>query len=166
MIRAAKSADMEAIAALQIASWRGAYRGLLSDDYLGQPVVDDLRAKWVGMDVPAGDILLVSETAGDVDGFIYVMCARDPAYIDNLHVSPARKRGGIGEALMRAAAARLIAFGHSAVSLTVITDNTPAVAFYDKMGGARGPAQNEKLYGEPVETYPVTWCDLHALSGA
>lgn len=165
MIRDAKPTDMEAIAALQIASWRGAYQGLLSDDYLGQPVVDDLRAKWVGMDVPAGDILLVSETAGGVDGFIYVMCARDPAYIDNLHVSPARKRGGIGEALMRAAAERLIAQNRASATLTVITDNIPAVAFYDKMGGLRGPVQDEKLYGEPVQTYPVTWNDLRALAG-
>ncbi|MFT6168506.1 MAG: ribosomal protein S18 acetylase RimI-like enzyme [Celeribacter sp.] len=156
---------MERIAALQIASWRGAYRGLLSDAYLGQPVEDDLRAKWVGMDVPAGDVLLVSETDGDVDGFIYVMCGKNPTYIDNLHVSPSRKRGGIGAALMRTAATRLIALGHSAVSLTVITDNTPAVAFYDKMRGMRGPVQNEKLYGEPVKTYPVTWFDLQALAG-
>lgn len=170
MIRDATSADMEAIAALQIASWRGAYQGLLSDDYLGQPVVDDLRAKWVGMDVPlnapVGDILLVSETDGDVDGFIYVMCTRDPAYIDNLHVSPSRKRGGIGEALMRAAAERLIAQNRASVTLTVITDNIPAVAFYDKMGGLRGPVQDEKLYGEPVQTYPVTWNDLRALAGS
>ncbi|MBU2937824.1 MULTISPECIES: GNAT family N-acetyltransferase [Pacificibacter] len=164
MIRAAIPADMESIAALQIASWRGAYQGLLSDAYLGQPVVDDLRAKWVGMDVPAGNVLLVSDTDGVVDGFIYVMCDRTPTYIDNLHVSPTRKRGGIGEALMRAAAKRLIDLGHSAVSLTVITDNHPAVAFYDKMGGMRGPAQDEKLYGEPVQTYPVTWDDLQALA--
>lgn len=164
MIRNATPADMDAIAALHIASWRGAYVGLLSDDYLGQPVVDDLRAKWVGVDLPAGDVLLVSETDGDVDGFIYVICDRDPAYIDNLHVAPVRKRSGIGEALMRAAATRLIALGHTSAMLTVITNNAPAVAFYDKIGGIRGPAQDEKLYGEPVQTYPVTWDDLQALS--
>ncbi|MEN8834067.1 MAG: GNAT family N-acetyltransferase [Pacificibacter sp.] len=166
MIRAAKPADMEAIAALQIASWRGAYRCLLSDEYLGQPVVDDLRAKWVGMDVSAEDILLVSETDGDVDGFIYVICSRQPAYIDNLHVTPKRKRSGIGAALMRSAAQQMIDQGVESVYLTVITDNIPAVQFYEKMGGTRGPVQDEKLYGEPVTTYPITWTDLAQLRDA
>jgi ribosomal protein S18 acetylase RimI-like enzyme len=156
---------MDAIAALQVQSWRAAYQGLLSDDYLGQPVVDDLRAKWVGMDVPKDDILLVHETHGTVNGFIYVMCSRTPAYIDNLHVSPDQKRSGIGKVLMQEAARRLMAQGGTSVSLTVITDNIPAVNFYDKMRGERGPAQDEKLYGEPVKTYPVTWYDLHALAG-
>jgi ribosomal protein S18 acetylase RimI-like enzyme len=165
MIRNATPTDMDAIAALQIASWRGAYRGVLSDDYLGQPVANDLRAKWIGMDVPAADILLVHETDGDVDGFIYVMCNRDPAYIDNLHVSPACKRSGIGQALMSAAAKQLIAQGQTAVMLTVISDNIPAVQFYDKMRGKRGFLQHEHLNGEPVKTYPVTWHDLHALAG-
>jgi ribosomal protein S18 acetylase RimI-like enzyme len=155
---------MEAIAALQVESWRAAYHGLLSDAYLGQPVVDDLRAKWVGMTVPKDDILLVHDTHGTVNGFIYVMCSRKPAYIDNLHVSPDQKRSGIGQILMQEAAQRLIAQNHTAVSLTVITDNIPAVRFYDKMRGERGPAQDEKLYGEPVKTYPVTWYDLQALA--
>lgn len=164
MIRTARSSDMETIAALQVASWRKAYRGLLSDAYLGQPVADDLRGKWVGMDVPENDILLVHEQDGDVDGFIYVICSRSPAYVDNLHVAPDRKRSGIGEALMREAAKQMIARGVESVYLTVITDNIPAVQFYAKMGGERGPAQTEQLYGEPVTTYPITWTDLSALA--
>lgn len=163
-IRAAAPADLPAIAAIHIASWRVAYRGLLSDDYLGQPVADDLNAKWVGMDIPDEDVLLVATDDTGVAGFIYVKGGKRPAYIDNLHVDPTRKRSGIGAALMSAAAKILIERGHESAYLTVITDNEGAVNFYRKMGGAFGPKQDELLYGEPVQTYPVHWADLSILA--
>ncbi|MEN8837468.1 MAG: GNAT family N-acetyltransferase, partial [Celeribacter marinus] len=75
-----------------------------------------------------------------------------------------RKRAGIGAALMKAAAQTLIARGHNSAYLTVITDNAAAVDFYRKMGGAFGPKQDELLYGEPVQTYPVHWDDLRELA--
>lgn len=162
-VRPATRADLPAIAAIQIASWRNAYRNLLPDDYLGQPVADDLNGKWLAMIVPETDVLLVAETEGGVQGFIYVQGDRRPAYIDNLHVQPDAKRGGIGAALMRAAFTELRTRGHDAACLTVITDNAPAVAFYRKMGGQFGPQQDERLYGAPVRTYPVSWPDLSAL---
>lgn len=164
MIRDARPEDRPAIAAIQIASWRGAYGGFLSDQYLGAPVEHDLGRKWAALTPAPEDILLVTEEAGQVTGFIYVQGNRAPPYIDNLHAAPNRKRGGIGSALMAAAAARLIAAGKSAVTLTVITDNAPAVNFYRKIGGEFGPVQEELLYGEPVRTYPVTWSDLPALA--
>ncbi|WP_439105080.1 GNAT family N-acetyltransferase [Celeribacter marinus] len=164
LIRDAVQSDLPAVAAIHVASWRMAYRGLLSDDYLGQPVADDLNGKWVGMDIPAEDILLVAIDDNAVTGFIYVKGGKHPAYIDNLHVDPDRKRAGIGAALMKAAARTLIARGHNSAYLTVITDNAAAVDFYRKMGGAFGPKQNELLYGEPVQTYPVHWGDLRELA--
>lgn len=163
-IRDAAQSDLPAVAAIHVASWRVAYRGLLSDDYLGQPVADDLNGKWIGMDIPAEDILLVAIEDDTVSGFIYVKGGKHPAYIDNLHVDPARKRAGIGAALMKAAAQTLIARGHNSAYLTVITDNAAAVDFYRKMGGAFGPKQDELLYGEPVQTYPVHWDDLRELA--
>lgn len=163
LIRPAVQADLPAVAAIQVTSWREAYRGLLSDDYLGAPVERDLKAKWVGMDIPDDNLLLVAEDGGIIVGFIYVLGDRTPTYIDNLHVDPTRKRGGIGAALMRAAAVELDARGHKSTYLTVITDNTHAVNFYRKMGGDFGAEQTESLYGEPVQTYPVHWHSLDAL---
>ncbi|ALI55201.1 GNAT family N-acetyltransferase [Celeribacter marinus] len=164
LIRDAVQSDLPAVAAIHVASWRMAYRELLSDDYLGQPVADDLNGKWVGMDIPAEDILLVATDDNAVTGFIYVKGGKQPAYINNLHVDPTRKRAGIGAALMKAAAQTLIARGHNSAYLTVITDNAAAVDFYRKLGGAFGPKQDELLYGEPVQTYPVHWDDLRELA--
>ena len=165
LIRPATRDDLGAIAAIHIGSWRAAYRGLLSDDYLGEPVARDLEAKWLPMEVPETDILLVAEDAGTVTGFIYIKGSKSPAYIDNLHVDAALKRSGIGAQLMVAGAQALVGRNHTSAYLTVITDNEPAVNFYRKMGGDFGPEQTELLYGEPVQTYPVHWPDLSTLAG-
>lgn len=165
LIRPAAQADLPAVAAIQVTSWRVAYKGLLSDEYLGAPVERDLEAKWVGAEIPRDNICLVAEDGDIVVGFIYVLGDKSPAYIDNLHVDPTRKRSGIGAALMREAARALRDRGHDSTYLTVITDNHQAVSFYRKMGGEFGAAQDEFLYGEPVQSYPVHWHTLDALLG-
>jgi ribosomal protein S18 acetylase RimI-like enzyme len=55
-------------------------------------------------------------------------------YIVDLWVDPAARRGGVGRALMREAAARCRAKGGRALSWAVFTPNRLAVAFYEGLG--------------------------------
>ncbi|MGR3662467.1 MAG: GNAT family N-acetyltransferase [Paracoccaceae bacterium] len=163
MIRRGEPADFSTVADLQIASWRDAYRDNLSEEYLGQQIVDDLQEHWGAMVLGGGDILLVSENGGALDGFIMIL-GRVPPYVDNLHILPSARRSGIGAALMRAGAAALLALGETRVWLTVITDNDRAVSFYEAMGATRGPEQANEMFGQPVAAYPMVWDDLAALA--
>ena len=71
-LREAGAADWEGVADLQIASWRSAYRGILSDDYLDGPVVAERRAVWrerlAGGPKPDQVVVIGEDAAGPVAG--------------------------------------------------------------------------------------------------
>ena len=95
-IRAATIADADAIAALHAASWRSAYRGILSDSTLGPALDDERRSHWRGelaAMAPADTVLIA-----DGLGFVAAWAEGDRgfgAYIDNLHVHPERRSGAV-----------------------------------------------------------------------
>ncbi|MEM6277219.1 MAG: GNAT family N-acetyltransferase [Pseudomonadota bacterium] len=162
-IRPACQADAEAICALHIASWRDAYRGYLPDAYLGDPVAADLTALWA--DVCSGDLVLLAENDGEVQGFVAFRLTEpgltgDGPLLDNLHVAPALRGGGIGEALLRAGMAALASRGFDRFWLTVLEDNLAARRFYRRFGGLEGEPFGEMLKGNPVTVRKVTWRGL------
>lgn len=165
MIRDASPADYDAIAAIQIASWRSAYKGMLEDAYLKKPVHDDITTRWQNFTLETNGVLLVFEEDGAIGGFINVL-ASSPPYVDNLHVNPSQKRGGIGKKLMVGAAQRLIAQGQTSMWLTVLKANAPSIQFYEKLGAARGEERIATTNNQPVIDIPMTWDDLSVLANA
>lgn len=163
MIRDATPADYSAIATIQIASWRSAYKGMLEDAYLGQPVHDDITTRWQGFTLEKNGVLLVFDEGGAIGGFINVL-ANTPPYVDNLHVNPRQKRGGIGKKLMAGAAQRLIAQGQTSMWLTVLKANTASIQFYEKLGATRGEERAATTNNQPVIDYPMVWNDLSVLA--
>ena len=163
-IRPATTADLGAIRDLQIESWRGAYAGMLPDTFLRDSVVDVLAERWKAL--PGDGWIVDTAWAGDrLVGFVTVDRAKGPgAYVDNLHVASDTKGSGVGRKLMAGAAATLAAEGVDRLWLTVIDQNTPARAFYRRIGGRELTAFDELLYGQPVTAIPVEWNDLKALA--
>ncbi len=142
-LREAGAADWEAVAALHIASWRSAYRGMLRESYLDDTIEAERRAIWQARFAggPRQDQIVV--VAEDGTGFVALACIltgqdrRWGSLIDNLHVRPDRKRGGIGRAVL-AEATRRIPAHHAAtpLHLTVLEANRAAQAAYESWGGA------------------------------
>ncbi|MEM1374529.1 MAG: N-acetyltransferase [Pseudomonadota bacterium] len=164
-VRPARQADAQAICALHIASWRDAYRGHLPDAYLAEPVAADLGALWAKL--PATDLVLVADNAGVVQGFLAFRMSidnlsADGPLLDNLHVAPALRGGGIGEALLRAGMIAVGARGFDRFWLTVLENNHAARRFYLRLGGIEGPPFREMLKGNPVTVRKVTWRGLTA----
>jgi ribosomal protein S18 acetylase RimI-like enzyme len=111
-IRAAILTDADAVAALHAASWRSAYRGILSDETLGPGLDQERRRHWHGKLAAAGKDDMVPLIDGSA--FIAVWAEGDPGFgadIDKLHVHPERRGGGIGRGLLAEAARRLILRG-------------------------------------------------------
>ena len=140
--READAAEWQAVAALHIASWRSAYRGMLRDAYLDGAIAQEREAVWQARFTgePRPDQIVV--VAEDGTGFVALACilaGHDPTWgslIDNLHVRPDRKRGGIGR-LVLAEATRRIPAAHDAtpLHLTVLEANRAAQAAYESYGG-------------------------------
>ncbi|HMB76684.1 MAG TPA: GNAT family N-acetyltransferase [Kiloniellaceae bacterium] len=164
-IRPASDDDRRAIAAIQTASWRATYRGMLPDAYLDGAVAADHRKNWQELAIAAGDLVLVAEDGGALVGFIAVWCRPDP-YIDNLHVAAGQQGKGIGKALMAAAADRLQQRGHGTAYLWVFENNRPAIGFYESLGGRIAAQAAKEFYGQAVPSVKIAWPDLAVVGAA
>jgi ribosomal protein S18 acetylase RimI-like enzyme len=140
--RDAGPADWEAVAALHIASWRSAYRGMLHDAYLDGDIDAERRAVWqarfTGGPRPEQIVVVVEDKAGFV-ALACILAGHDPKWgslIDNLHVRPDRKRSGIGREVLAEAARRMPPkHRDTPLHLTVLEANRAAQAAYESYGG-------------------------------
>lgn len=165
IIRDAARSDFEALARLQIRSWRDVYRGIMPDAYLDDGIDRDLAARWEALR-PSGDDLVLIAEEGRIVGFVTIWCKPDP-FIDNLHVEPGLRSKGVGRRLMQATAHRLMQNGYDRVSLKVAAQNHRAAAFYRKLGGRFGKVERvHQEHGGAVDAIDVVWTDLTRLASA
>lgn len=141
MIRPMTAADASTVAALHAESWRTAYRGIYDDQWLDEHAGADRQAHWARRfaSPSATEAGLVAEVDGRAVGFAYLIADDDPsrgALLDNLHLVAASRGGGIGAALLRAAAALAIVRAWPAgLHLWVFDANEAACRFYERHGG-------------------------------
>lgn len=168
-IRPATAADAAAIAGLHQRSWRSAYRGLLPDSYLDGAAGTELAARWskaFTKDEPRR-VILVAMMPDGVVGFVAAWPdTSQRALIDNLHVVPGLRGGGIGRHLMGRAARELRRQGFRSAFLEVIEGNHDARGFYRRLGGVEGAPFIEPIGGHPIRVIPVAWDDLAVLEAA
>ena len=87
------------------------------------------------LDGPGGFGLVVREPAAEaIVAFILARAVADEAEVLTLAVDPARRRSGVGQALVEAAAIAAAAAGAHALFLEVASDNIAALALYRAAG--------------------------------
>jgi GNAT superfamily N-acetyltransferase len=144
-VRPAAVGDAEAIAGIEIAVWRAAYRGIVPDAVLDGMDVDGETATWQerlrGQDV-------VKVTVAELDeprlprrpaGYVTEGPARgdDEAGLGEVwavYVDPGAQGQGVGRALMDAAVRALATRGFAEAILWVFEANAPARRFYEHLG--------------------------------
>jgi GNAT superfamily N-acetyltransferase len=162
-LRPATKDDAIVIAKLHATSWRIAYRGLLSDEYLDNDLAGERIAYWSRKLTTLTErefILLAMSHEGDIEGFIAVMNQPESGYValvDNLHVRPDLKGRGIGRALMQAAARQLLVSGRTNYYLWVLNGNEPACRFYESIGGIAGDERIVHFGGRDVKATRFGW---------
>ncbi len=163
--------DAVLVAALHAASWRSAYRGILSDAYLASDVDFERAEFWrqrLGVLSDADHFGLIAMHHGAPIGFVFVTRDADPIWgslIDNLHVSAAMRSAGIGQRLLVAAADGIATrrWGHR-VHLWVYDANVRARAFYARLGGTEVEGRVKAVPdGSRASTWRVAWDDLEHL---
>jgi len=161
-VRKATEADLPGIAALHIQSWRSAYAGILSTEFLGEPLEREFTCYWRDVDLRTGDVVQVVENGG-LCGFIAVWCRPLP-YIDNLHVKPSLRSQGIGSTLLISAAEELLARGHKTAYLWVFESNQKAVQFYEQLGGVKMEEVPQDIFGHKITSLKIVWNDLTVIT--
>jgi ribosomal protein S18 acetylase RimI-like enzyme len=166
-IRPVTVADADAIAALHAASWRSAYRGIFKDDTLGPSLDGERRSHWRSRlaAMRPDDTVLIA----DGQGFVAVWATGDTgfgAYIDNLHVRPDRRSGGLGRRLLGAAMQRVAGRGERRAYLWVFDDNVRAIDFYRRLGGEIVEGGFDEIDGAQVAHSRIAWRDTARLAEA
>ncbi len=141
-LRLAVRDDADSIAALHVASWRSAYRGIFSDGYLDGPVEAERQALWQGRmrdPRPGQIVVLADDLHGGLVGFACGFIDEDPnwgSFVNNLHVKPNHKGGGVGRTLLRDLGRRFDAVApERPVHLFCLEANHAARGFYASIGG-------------------------------
>lgn len=168
VIRPAETADLNAIAALHVLSWRSTYRGILPNGFLDGPVEDNRLSHWqelIGR-IGSGRTILVAEADDGLAGFVAAGPSEEDgvdAYIEQIHVRPDVKGAGIGRRLLGEAAGRLLAQGHASAYLLVFSDNRQAIRFHERLGGVTAADSMEEMAGAWIARSKVVWRDLAVL---
>src|SRR6266566_5300935 len=126
MIRAAASTDADAIARVHVASWRTTYSGLLPDDFLASLSDTNYAERWRRVIAEGSSRVYVAEDAGEVVGF-----------------------ASGGRELVGSTVGGLRELGLGDLIIWVLRDNSPARAFYERLGGVYVRTQ-------PITIGPVT----------
>ena len=169
--REAVQSDWENIALLHAKSWQENYRGSMSDDYLDNVVIEERKAVWEKRFAKPNEkqLIILAEENRSLIGLSCIFLESDPKYgalLDNLHVRSDYKRKGIGKILLKKSAKLLMAKSdESSLYLWVLTKNSGAIDFYEKVGGTR---HDTKAWKTPDnrsnDTYRYVWNDLEKLS--
>ena len=156
--------EAEAIADLHTRSRQVAYRGLYGDAHLDHELPEISRAVWrerFETFDPATDLILAAMD-GDPVGLAYASFRLNPAVgalLDNLHVAPERKGGGLGTVLLAEVARWLIQdHGGAPLHLEVYAPNQAALGFYIRKGGVETARYRETAPGgREVDVVRYRW---------
>jgi ribosomal protein S18 acetylase RimI-like enzyme len=145
-IRLAALDDTHAIAIVQVAVWKSAYKGLVPDALIDRMSVFDREKGWAKIlnayaENGAG-ACFVAEIDGVVQGFASCGHQRDPELVEiypgeisAIYVQGDHQRSGLGRALMSACADAMTRMGLQGAALWVLSENKGARAFYAALGG-------------------------------
>lgn len=139
-IRPATPDDARAIAGIHVRSWQVAYRGIVPESFLQSLSVDQRERFWRESLEGGGPRTSVFEEHGHVVGWISVGATRDAGERPStrelwaIYVDPMHWRRGVGQRLWGDAERQLTGAGVTEVTLWVLRDNIPALAFYRSNG--------------------------------
>jgi ribosomal protein S18 acetylase RimI-like enzyme len=140
-VRGATLSDLSAIAALHLASWRTAYRGIVPEEYPRNVTLEGRQARWTrALSAPESrhTETLVAVEGDDVIGVCSFGPRRDGSgaagEIYSLHISAGTSKDGIRTLLMDNAVHHLAQRGFVSAVLWVLEANREARRFYEVLG--------------------------------
>lgn len=151
--------DAFEIASVHVRSWRVAYAGILSAEFLDSLSIERRAARWQDILHKRESQTLLARQAVGVSGFISFghwrddCSAVDQGEIWALYIKPEVWGEGVGRALLDVAVRELQALGRRTVNLWVLEQNDRALRFYEAFGfrPVYGSSKWIEFGGCPVE---------------
>lgn len=169
MIRTAVQSDVEAIAAVHVASWRETYPGIMPQeilDGLSEVQRGDQWRRWFLPGRPLREALIVCEDAGEVVGFASAVIPPESsgAELLTLYLLRRAKGRGFGRRLFEGIAERMRRHGATTLMCWLAAGN-PTAGFYEHLGGVVVERRAEAFGSFTVEEIQYRWADISNLNG-
>lgn len=167
-IRLATPADAARIARVQVDTWRLAYRGVVSDEYLASMGYEDREERWrLNLADPGRATLVAAGAGGDIVGFASVGSSRHPvADFDGelyaIYILPSHQGCGLGRRLVARGSEWLLKHGYRSMLVWVLAEN-PARKFYERLGGRAMKEDHYEIGGSVLRCAAYGWTDIAAL---
>jgi len=141
-VRGVERGDAAELAAVHVAAWLAAYRGLMPDAFLDDINIEQSKARWT--ERLSGDELPPVRVAVRDDALVGLCIVATPSRDDDagddvaeivaMNVRPDAWRSGVGTVLMNDALGRFRSDGWRVASLWVVDGNDRAERFYQRFG--------------------------------
>ncbi|MGI4857358.1 MAG: GNAT family N-acetyltransferase [Janthinobacterium lividum] len=150
-IRKATAADAWDIARIHVDSWKSTYQDIFPNEYIEKITVESRHGHWQ-KEIAAGfDILVSSDAAGNVRGWIAfgrdreLPDSRETAEIQAMYLDPHCVRKGLGSDLLREVVSILLIAKVTNLTVWVLEKNYPARSFYHKQGFSSVPVKQSVI---------------------
>jgi ribosomal protein S18 acetylase RimI-like enzyme len=170
IVRQARLEDAQAIARIEIETWRATYAGMLPDRVLLNMSERRQTSSWASfLRHRPEDVWLAQHPRFGVVGFGNCGAQRDNSVdysgeVYTLYVLPDLQGHGYGRALLSALFQRLETAGHGSALVWVVRGN-PARFFYERLGGRQVMHRPIPVAGQPVEAIAYGWRSLETVVG-
>jgi ribosomal protein S18 acetylase RimI-like enzyme len=168
MVRPATLDDAEAIARVNVATWRSAYRGLLPDDFLASLNEAHYTERWTRVIGQGTSRVFVVEEQDRIVGFASGGRERAGEHgftgeLYAIYVLDSAERRGHGRELVRAVAGALREMHLFDMIVWVLRDNAPARRFYERLGGVYVREQPITIGTATLEEVSYGWRSLEEI---
>ena len=174
-VRTATADDADAVARVNVDTWRTTYPGIVPDDLLAGLSYEDVargyrRSLGDPTSIARGIFgLLAQDPRGGVVGIALAGPTWEPnpeytSEIRILYVLEAYQGRGIGHVLVHAAVERLLERHHSSLVIWVFEANGPARRFYEALGGQVVGQRKFQIRGFTIDEVAYGWKDLRSLA--
>lgn len=165
LIRPASIADVQAIARVDVETWRATYAGILPDAVLLDMSLRQRSAFWTRfVTAHPNDVIVAVDSRNQILGFGSCGAQRDTnlaagGEVFSIYVHPDLQGQGIGRQLLLSLFFRLAQNGFDACLLWVLEGN-PSRYFYERLGGRAVARKTLRYGGRDIGATAYAWADL------
>lgn len=170
IIRKATVEDAEDIAKVHVESWKSAYRGIISDDYLNRLKVEDRLNLWINsLSDPKDDapVFVAVNGEGNIIGFASFGIEREKkkekeGELYAIYLLNESKGKKVGTLLFRSGVQELIKYKFQSVRVWVLAEN-PSKRFYEKFDPRMVVSKNIQIGSALYEEIAYQWDNIEEL---
>lgn len=165
LVRKANNNDAGEIALVQVSSWQSTYKGMMDDDFLSQISVSQATKRWskiLDQEMLTYVLELDHQIVGYISGGLqrYERFESYQGELQSIYTYQHVQGQGGGRKLFNAFVEGLKASGIHSMSVIAFSQNTPALKFYEKMGGQFIGTETITIENQDVEESVYGWDSL------